>query len=126
MSLRLMLDESISPKVAEQICLKRPDIPIESLHTWRQGAYLGTLDARLLELLHEENWLLVTFDTQILAEQVALFDGSVAFSGILFVDERTIPSNDFGNLTLSLTAFWDEYAEQSWQGRYAFLERAKR
>lgn len=126
MSLRLMLDENISPKVAEQIRLKRPDIPIESLHTWRLGAYLGLLDARLLELLHEEDWLLVTFDTQMLAEQVALFDGSVAFSGILFVDERTIPSNDFGNLTLSLTAFWDKYAEQDWQGRYAFLERAKR
>lgn len=83
MSLRLMLDENVSPQIAEQIRLKRPDIPIESLHTWRQGAYLGTLDARLLELLHEEDWLLVTFDTQILAEQVALFDGSAAFSGIL-------------------------------------------
>ncbi len=103
MSLRLMLDENISPVVAEQIRQKQPDILIESVNTWRGGAYTGTPDADLIAALDAEEWLLVTYDTQILAEQPFLFDGSTTYSGILFVDHHTIAPNDFGGLVRALS-----------------------
>ena len=124
MSLRLMLDENMSYVVAEQVRQKRSDVIIESVYTWRAGAYLGAQDAELIAALHEKDWLLVTYDTQILAEQPFLFDGTLPFSGILFVDERTIAPKDFGGLVRSLTAFWTAHHTEDWTGRMGYLRRS--
>ena len=123
MSLRLMLDENISYVVSEQIRQKNATVSIESVHTWRDGAYMGAPDDDLIAALHMEGWLLVTYDTQILAEQPFLFDGSLPFRGILFVDERTIVPNDFGSLVRALLAFWETHQAESWEGRMGFLNR---
>jgi hypothetical protein len=120
-----MLDENISYVVAEQIQSKRPEIRIESVHTWQEGVYRGVPDDDLLTALHAEGWLLATYDTQILAEQPFLFDGSVPFSGILFVDERTIAHHDFGALIRALIAFWENHQAQSWENRIGFLSRSE-
>lgn len=120
-----MLDENISYVVAEQIRSKRPEILAESVHTWHEGAYMGVPDDDLLAALHAEGWLLVTYDTQILAEQPFLFDSSVPFSGVLFVEERTIAHRDFGALIRALIAFWGDHQAQSWENRIGFLSRSE-
>ena len=125
MSLRLMLDENISPVVAEQIRQKQPDILIESVNTWHGGAYTGTPDVDLIAALDAEEWLLVTYDTQILAEQPFMFDGSMTHSGILFVDHHTIAQNGFGGLVRALISFWETNKEQVWKDRIGYLSRSE-
>ena len=125
MILRLMLDENISPIVAEQIRQKHPDIVIESVNTWHGGAYTGTPDTDLIAALDAEEWLLVTYDTQILAEQPFLFDVNMTYSGILFIDHHTIAPNDFGGLVRALISFWEINKEQEWKNIIGFLGRSE-
>jgi hypothetical protein len=48
MSLSLLLDEHISPAVAQQVQAKRPEVSIVSLYDWRGGVLAGADDAPLL------------------------------------------------------------------------------
>jgi hypothetical protein len=122
--LRFLLDENISPVVAQQIRQKRPDIPVESLSEWRGGTLIGRPDSSVLRAAHEENLTLVTFDTQILSELYFWFDEARPFSGLLFVDEKTIANNDFGALVSALIALWDRCSEDEWESRLVYLNRA--
>ncbi len=40
-ALRLLLDEHLSPAIAEQLRLHHPDVAIFSLQEWEGGAYLA-------------------------------------------------------------------------------------
>ena len=121
MPLALLLDENISPVIAEQMARKRPDIPIESLHTWREGALVGAPDTDVLLAAYEEGWTLVTYDTQILSDLAYLFETGVPFSGLIFVDDKTIPGRDFGGLIRALIYLWDQQHSTEWANRLVFL-----
>src|SRR5579871_1009834 len=124
MPLALLLDENISPVVAVQLARKRPDIPVQSLHTWREGALVGAPDADVLLAAYEEGWTLVTYDTQILSDLAVLFETGVPFSGLIVVDDKTIPSNNFGALMRSLVYLWDHEHTADWSQRLLFLPSA--
>ncbi|MFM7278848.1 MAG: hypothetical protein ACKO1I_14630 [Microcystis aeruginosa] len=51
--LSFLLDEHISPTVAEQISYKRPEISIFPLITWQKGRYLGDSDEIVLKAAAE-------------------------------------------------------------------------
>ena len=121
MSLSLLLDENISPVVAEQILQKRPDIRVQSVHHWRDGEYLSVPDILLLEAAHEDGLTLVTYDTQILSELAYRFEEEVPFSGLIFIDNKTVPSNDFGRLVKALIYLWDSQSERDWKDRLIYL-----
>lgn len=121
MTLSLLLDENISPVVAEQVRRKRSDILIQSVHLWREGAYLSVPDEILLQAAHEDRLTLVTYDKQILSELAYLFEEETAFSGLIFVDEKTMPDHDFGRLVRALIYLWDMENEMDWSGRLIYL-----
>ncbi len=121
MALSLLLDENISPVVAKQIRQKRPNIRIQSVHQWRVGEYLSVPDEILIEAANEEELTLVTYDTQILSELAFLFEEGTPFGGLIFVDEKTVPNNDFGKLVRALTTLWDMQNEREWSCRLVFL-----
>ena len=123
MPLSLLLDENVSPVVAQQIRQRRPDIPVESLFTWQGGALVGQPDAAILQAAHERAWTVVTYDTQILSELSYWFEEARPFGGLVFVDAKTIASNDFGALVVALIALWDRSSEETWAGRLIFLTR---
>src|ERR1044071_2280070 len=100
--LSLLLDENISPMVAEQIRAKRPDVRIQCLHEWHKGEYLGVADEAVIAAAHAEKLTLVTYDTQILTELAFIFDSGVDFGGLIFVDDKTIAGRDFGTLIRAL------------------------
>ncbi|MEB3308766.1 MAG: DUF5615 family PIN-like protein [Snowella sp.] len=60
--LSFLLDEHISPTIAEQIRDKRPEIIIFPLITWQEGRYLGLTDDRILQAATEAQLTLVTYD----------------------------------------------------------------
>ena len=121
MALSLLLDENISPVVAEQIRQKRPDILIQAVHQWRDGEYLSVPDEILLEAANDAGLTLVTYDTQILSELAFLFQEATPFGGLIFVDEKTVPSNDFGKLVRALISLWDMQNQMEWSGRLVYL-----
>ena len=126
MSLRLMLDENISYVIAEQARLKHPQILIDSVHTWREGAFMSEPDDLLLAALHTEAWTLVTYDRKMLSERPYLFDGTVSHSGVLFMDKRTVAPYDIGGLVLALCDFWLAHQNDDWNGRIAYLKKPRR
>ena len=121
MPLSLLLDENISPVVAEQILQKRSDIRVQSIHHWRNGEYLSVSDLLLLEAAHEDGLTLVTYDTQILSELAYRFEEEVPFSGLIFIDDKTVSTNDFVRLVKALIYLWDSQSERDWKDRLIYL-----
>jgi hypothetical protein len=125
MSLRLLLDEHISDVVAEQVRLRRSDIPIESVHTWRQGAFRSKHDPDLLRAAREEALTLVTYDQNTIPPLFFEFiQAGEEHAGVLFIDDRTIRPDDFGLLVRSLIAFWDVHGQRDWMNQVMYLNRA--
>ena len=121
MALSLLIDENISPLVAEQVRAKRPDINVRSVHEWHEGAYLGVPDDAVLTAAYAEGLSLVTFDTQILSDLAFLFETGIPFAGLIFVDDKTIANADFGTLVRALIYLWDQEHTADWNNRLIFL-----
>ncbi len=119
--LSFLLDQNLSPQVAAQVRSKRPEIPIVSLYEWRGGEFLGASDERILEAACE-GLTLVTYDRQTIPPLLKGCDiTGRQHSGVIFVDNRTIASNDFGRLVRSLIAFWDSEGVAEWTDRVGYL-----
>ncbi len=121
MALHLLLDDNISPVVGEQIGAKRPDIPVTTIHTWRDGGFLSASDEDILAAAWAEGLTLVTYDTQILSDLRFRFDQCIPFAGLIFVDDASIAANDFGALVRSLVYLWDRECGADWTNRLVFL-----
>src|SRR5690349_7750497 len=97
--LRLILDENISYVVSDGLAARRPDISITCVHHWRNGVLKGAPDDFVLKTAVEDCLTLVTCDQEtifpLLSEWGAL---ELTHTGVIFVDERTIRSSDFGGL----------------------------
>lgn len=123
--LRLLLDENISPVVADGVTSRRPEISITSVHRWRNGRLVGQPDSRVLQVATAEGLTLVTFDLStirpLLDEWRAL---GLSHGGVIFVDDRTVRSHDFGGLIRALEAQWDHEHTAEWVNRIAFLRKA--
>jgi len=125
MSLRLLLDENLSDVVAEQVPVHRSDIPIESVHTWRAGAFRGKRDTDLLRAAREEALTLVTYDQNTIPPLFYEFiQAGENHAGVLFIDDRTIRPDDFGLLVRSLIAFWEVHGATDWTNQVMYLNRA--
>jgi len=122
-SLRLLLDEQISAKVADQVRASDPSVSIQSLHRWRGGSFLGKDDDLLLVAAAEESLTLVTYDQKTiptLLVQMALLGQS--HGGVLFVDDRTIASNNLGALVKGLLSLWRQCHGWDWTNRVMLLQ----
>ncbi|MEO0455455.1 MAG: hypothetical protein AAF152_02570 [Cyanobacteria bacterium P01_A01_bin.114] len=119
--LSFSLDEHISPKVGEKIRQKHPNIPIYGLQTWEQGRHLQSGDDLLVSLAY--SLTLVTYDLRTIPTLLAdLAVQNRDHSGVIFIDQKTIPPNDFGLLIRSLVYLWDLEKEADWTNRVLFLE----
>ncbi len=124
MSLHLLLDENMSQVVADQIHQHLPAIVVESVHVWRNGNFEGRSDKSLLQAAYTEGLTLVTYDQKTIPPLLAeMYAAGEHHAGIIFVDDRTIPNSDFGQLTLALIFLWQQYHQEDWQNRVRFLKR---
>ena len=126
--LHLLLDEQISPVVAEQITARRPEIPVVSFRDWEGGRHrnVGLQDADLFTLTFEQGLTLVTYDRRTIEPLlVSLAEQTRPHGGVIFVDERTIAANDFGGLVRALEELWNERGQQDWQNQVAYLQRPR-
>ncbi len=126
MSLHLLLDENMSQVIAVQIRQHRPALVIESVHTWQGGAFKGSPDKALLRASRAEGLTLVTYYQKTIPAHLAeLYADGESHAGVIFVDDQTIPSNDFGTLTRALILLWERFGSEDWQDRIRFLEKPR-
>ena len=122
MTLAYLLDENISPVVAEQIAKKNPDIQVESVYRWQGGLFAGQTDDKVLRAATEENLTLVTYDLKTIPPLLTeLASDNEPHAGVVFVDDASIRNDDFGRLVTALLAHWQRYGEEEWTNRIAFL-----
>jgi predicted nuclease of predicted toxin-antitoxin system len=123
--LSLLLDENISPEVARQIIEKRSDILIASVYSWHEGIYKGRPDEIILTIAQQESLTLVTYDQKTIVP-VLVQGGQLGkdHAGVIFLDERSIPNNNFGAQVRGLIALWDASHTEDWKNRVDFLRPA--
>ena len=121
--LSFLLDEHVSPEVAEQVAAKHPEIPAQSLRTWRGGALVGAGDEVLLAAARDEDLTLVTYDQRTVPPLLVRWGAAgLSHAGVVFVDDRTIAPGDIGGLVHALISFWEVRQGWDWTDRIAYLE----
>ncbi len=121
--LSLLLDEQISPEIAKQINSKRKDIPILSIQAWHKGDYLGVPDEIILKTAAIENLTLVTYDQKTIPPILCEWgEANINHAGIIFIDYRSIPPNNFGGLVRAIIWLWDTQNKKDWHNRIVYLQ----
>ena len=122
--LRFLLDENISPVVARQILVPRPEIAVVSLAAWERGTYLASPDDVLLLAACRQGLTLVTYDQRTIVPLIKLWsEQGITHGGVIFVSRNTIRHNDFGSLVQALCQLWDRDGATDWTDRVAYLTR---
>jgi hypothetical protein len=124
--LKLLLDENISHVVATQILLHRPDIRIESIHSWRNGALLQADDTSIVAAAVEDGMTLVTYDQSTIQPLLKRWVAPGRdHAGVVYVSSRSIRQGDIGRMTESLIHLWDRLAAEDLTNQTLFLHRPR-
>lgn len=120
--LSLLLDENLSPEVARQIAEKRPEIPVTSVSHWHEGRFMAAPDIKILTTASQEGLTLVTYDQKTIVPILVQWgQAGTDHAGVIFVDERSIASNNFGAPVRALIDLWDTSHAGEWTNRVDFL-----
>ncbi len=120
-ALRLLLDEHLSPAIAEQLRLHHPDVAIFSLQEWEGGAYLRAEDARLLEAAYRQELTLVTSDQRIIVPLLKSWaEAGIDHSSVIVVT-RSSDQRDVGGFITALVALWHDLGDLDWTNRVVYL-----
>jgi len=96
----LLLDQQISPAVAEQVRAMRPEIPIMSLYEWRAADFVGIADYLILHTAANDGLTLVRYVRKTIPPVLVEWGTSgVSHAGVVFVD--VAPSGQNGLTALS-------------------------
>ena len=121
--LRLLLDEHISPAVADGL-RRRCKIVIHALNVWQEGNFLGQDDATILGEAAVQKLTFVTYDRRTVPPLLKLWaEAEQSHGGVIFVDEKTISPADVGGLVKALAALGREASAWDWTDRVCFLQR---
>jgi hypothetical protein len=119
-----LLDENISRVIAQQITIRRPEIGIRSIFEWREGTLLHQPDHLVLQAATEDSLTLVTYDVRTIRPLVAEWAASGRIhAGVIFVDRRTVQSNNFGLLIQAIESLWEREHHLTWTNRTRFSDR---
>jgi len=121
--MKLLLDEQITPAVAEGVRRLLPNLTILSLYEWEKGSYIGQPDPAILARAAELGWTLVTYDLRTIAELVSSWaEHGIDHAGVIFVPSKAIPSSDIGLLVHSIAFLAaSPHAKGRWRNRIYFL-----
>jgi hypothetical protein len=125
--IKLLLDEHISPRVAQGLRTKNPKLVVHGMGEWDGGVMLGQEDEVILRKAAVGGFTLVTFDLKTILPLIRKWaEEERPHAGVILIDERTIFQGDIGELIRSLTSFVARHGRDEWRDRVRFLERAAR
>ena len=122
--LKLLLDEHISPAVANGLRRRNRAIEVFCMAAWETGHFLGQEDSPCLREAAAQRLTLVTYDRKTIPPLLKTWaEEERTHSGVVFVDEKTISPADIGGLVWALTRLAKETGNWGWTNRICFLRR---
>ncbi len=122
--LKLLLDEHISPAVADGILRRQKTTVVYSLSAWEDGCFLGLPDELLLQEAAKQELTLVTYDRRTIPPLLKRWaESGHDRSGVIFVNEKSISASDIGGLVKALLELFQECKTWDWHNRICFLKR---
>ena len=122
--LKLLLDEHISPDVAEGLRRRNASIKVLSLAEWEDGNFLGQDDSACLLAATAQATTLVTFDRRTIPLLLKTWaEAGQHHGGVIFVDEKTISPANIGGLVRALLKLHNETAKWDRTDRVVYLRR---
>jgi hypothetical protein len=123
--LSLLLDEHVSPKIAQALRRRNTARRALCMAEWENGRFLGTDDELLLREAAVQRLTLVTYDRRTIPPLLKRWaEEGRSHGGVIFVDQRTIPSSDFGGLIRALEKLSSELGSRDWSDSVILLRRA--
>lgn len=122
--LKLLLDEHISPDVANGFRRRHRTIEVRYMVEWEDGRFLGQEDSVCLREAAAQRLTLVTYDRRTIPPLLKTWaEEERTHGGVIFVDERTISPADIDGLVWALTRLAREAGNRDWNNRICFLRR---
>lgn len=122
--LKLLLDEHISPDVADGLRRRNRTIIVRYMVEWENRDFLGQEDSACLQEAATQGLTLVTYDRRTIPPLLkAWAEEERKHGGVVFVDEKTISLTDIGGLAWALTRLLNETGKWDWTNRVSFLRR---
>jgi len=122
--LRVLLDEHLTPAIADRIAALRSAAAVVAMRSWRDGTYLGADDATILAAAHDDGLVLVTFDLRTIPPLLREWsEVERRHGGVVLVHPGTFRPSDIGGLANALVELWDAEAGHDWTDRVVFIAR---
>ena len=122
--LKLLLDEHISPGVAQSLRRRDRSIAVFAMADWEEGNFLGLEDSACLQEAAMQKLTLVTYDRRTIPPLLKDWaEEGRQHAGVIFIDEKTISPADIGGLVYSLGLLVKEARDWDWTDRICFLHR---
>jgi len=122
--LKLLLDEHISPDVANGLRRRNRAIDVRYMVEWEDGHFLGQEDSACLREAAAQGLTLVTYDRRTIPPLLKTWaEEERTHGGVIFVDEKTISPADIGGLVWALTRLTRGTGNWEWTNRIYFLRR---
>jgi hypothetical protein len=122
--LKLLLDEHISPAVANGLRRRNRGVEIRYMVEWEDGRFLGQEDSACLREAATQGLTLVTYDRRSIPPLLKTWaEEERMHGGVVFVDEKTISLANMGALVWALTRLARETGNWDWTNRICFLRR---
>ncbi len=117
--LKFLLDEHISPDVADGLRRRNRTIIVRYMVEWENGDFLGQEDSACLQEAATQGLTLVTYDRRTIPPLLkAWAEEERMHGGVVFVDEKTISLTDIGGLVWALTRLLKETGKWDWTNRH--------
>jgi hypothetical protein len=124
--LKLLLDEHISPEVANGVQRRNRSLVVHSMVQWESGNFLGKEDSACLLEAAKQRLTLVTYDRRTIPPLLKLWaEEGRSHGGVIFVDEKTISPADLGGLVRALSSLAAKVGEMDWTNQVYFLRNVR-
>jgi len=124
--LKLLLDEHISPDVADGLRRRNRSLVTHWMAEWEGGDFLGNEDSACLLEAAKQGLTLVTYDRRTIPPRLKVWaEEERRHGGAIFVDEKTISPADIGGLIRALIQLFKETGKWDWTDRVYFLRRQR-
>lgn len=121
---KLLLDEHISPAVAQGLRRRNRSLTVVCMAAWERGAFLGQQDSVCLQQAAARGLTLVTYDRRTIPPLLKVWgEEGRKHGGVIFVDEKTISPADTGGLVRALSELARATTRWDWSNRICFLRR---